>query len=315
MKIIALAPMAGVTDLSFRLLCKEQNAGLIYTEMVSAKGLYYGDQNTKDLMKIKKEERPVSLQIFGSDPDIMSSVVKEKLNHKDDFDRLDINMGCPTPKIVKNGDGSALMKNPKLVGQIVSKVVKVSNKPVTVKIRKGWDDEHINAVEIAKVIEESGASLVAIHGRTREEYYSGSADWDIIKKVKEAIKIPLLGNGDVFSPQDAKKMIDYTGCDGVMIGRGAQGNPFIFNRVDKLLNEGVLLPEPTNGEKIDMCIKHLKLLIEHKGESVAVKEIRKHIGWYIKGMHNSSSIRGKLNELDSKEKIIYTLNNYINEIE
>ncbi|MGO1372226.1 MAG: tRNA dihydrouridine synthase DusB [Senegalia sp. (in: firmicutes)] len=315
MKIIALAPMAGVTDLSFRLLCKEQNAGLIYTEMVSAKGLYYGDQNTKDLMKIKKEERPVSLQIFGSDPDIMAKMVEEKLNYKDDFDRLDINMGCPTPKIVKNGDGSALMKNPKLVGQIVSKVVKVSNKPVTVKIRKGWDDEHINAVEIAKVIEESGASLVAIHGRTREEYYSGSADWDIIKKVKEAIKIPLLGNGDVFSPQDAKKMIDYTGCDGVMIGRGAQGNPFIFNRVDKLLNEGVLLPEPTNGEKIDMCIKHLKLLIEHKGESVAVKEIRKHIGWYIKGMHNSSSIRGKLNELDSKEKIIYTLNNYINEIE
>ncbi|MGO1368140.1 tRNA dihydrouridine synthase DusB [Senegalia sp. (in: firmicutes)] len=315
MKIIALAPMAGVTDLSFRLLCKEQNAGLIYTEMVSAKGLYYGDQNTKDLMKIKKEERPVSLQIFGSDPDIMAKMVEEKLNYKDDFDRLDINMGCPTPKIVKNGDGSALMKNPKLVGQIVSKVVKVSNKPVTVKIRKGWDDEHINAVEIAKVIEESGASLVAIHGRTREEYYSGSADWDIIKKVKEAINIPLLGNGDVFSPQDAKKMIDYTGCDGVMIGRGAQGNPFIFNRVDKLLNEGVLLPEPTNGEKIDMCIKHLKLLIEHKGESVAVKEIRKHIGWYIKGMHNSSSIRGKLNELDSKEKIIYTLNNYINEIE
>lgn len=313
--IVVLAPMAGVTDLSFRILCKEQNAGLIYTEMVSAKGLYYGDKKTSELMKIKKEERPVSLQIFGSDPEIMSKVVKEKLNNKDDFDILDINMGCPTPKIVKNGDGSALMKNPKLVGEIVSNVVKASNKPVSVKIRKGWDNDNINAVEIAKIIEESGASLVAIHGRTREEFYSGKADWSIIRRVKEAINIPVLGNGDVFSPLDAKKMIDYTGCDGVMIGRGAQGNPFIFNRTVRLLKEGILPSEPDNREKINMCIKHLELLVHYKGEAVAVKEIRKHIGWYIKGMHNSSNIRGILNELGSKEKIIYTLNKYINSIE
>lgn len=312
---VALAPMAGVTDLSFRLLCKEQNVGLIYTEMVSAKGLYYGDKKTEELMKIKQEERPVSLQIFGSDPNIMAKVVKEKLNYKDDFDILDINMGCPTPKIVKNGDGSALMKNPKLIGKIVSEVVKASNKPVTVKIRKGWDHNKINAVEVAKIIEDSGASLLAIHGRTREEFYSGKADWAIIKNVKEAIEIPVLGNGDIFSPLDAKAMLEYTNCDGVMIGRGARGNPWIFNRTLKLLSEGILPSEPTNREKINMCIKHLELLVHYKGEQIAVKDIRKHIGWYTKGMHNSSAIRGQLNKFNNKEKIIYLLNEYIDSIE
>ncbi|MBS4535699.1 tRNA dihydrouridine synthase DusB [Clostridium sp. D2Q-14] len=311
---VFLAPMAGVTDLSFRLLCKEQHVGLLYTEMVSAKGLYYGDRKTEELMKIEEEERPVSLQIFGSDADIMSNVVKNKLNHREDIDIIDINMGCPTPKIVKNGDGSALLKKPQLIKEIVSKIVSVSNKPVTVKIRTGWDENDINAVEIGKIIEESGATLLAIHGRTREQFYSGEANWDIIRDVKKAIDIPVIGNGDVFTPEYAKRMIEYTNCDGVMIGRGARGNPWLFSRTVKLLNEGILLPEPIDEEKINMCIRHLNLLCKYKGESIAVKEIRKHIGWYIKGMHNSSFIRGELNSMDSKVKIINLLKEYINSI-
>lgn len=308
---VFLAPMAGVTDLSFRLLCKEQNVGLIYTEMVSAKGLYYEDRKTEELMKIEERERPLSLQIFGSDADIMSKIVKDKLNYRQDIDIIDINMGCPTPKIIKNGDGSALLKKPELVREIVSKIVNVSNKPVTVKIRTGWDEDNINAVEMAKVIEESGASLLAIHGRTREQFYSGKANWDIIKDVKKSINIPVIGNGDIFTPEDAKRMQEHTNCDGVMIGRGARGNPWIFNRTIKLLNEGVLLPEPTDEEKIDMCIRHLNLLCKYKGEDIAVKEIRKHIGWYLKGMYNSSSIRGKLSFMDNKVKIINLLKDYI----
>jgi len=311
---VFLAPMAGVTDLSFRILCKEQNAGLIYTEMVSAKGLYYGDKKTEKLMEIEDKERPVSLQIFGSDANIMAKVVEDKLNNREDIDIIDINMGCPTPKIVKNGDGSALLKKPELIKEIVSKVVKVSRKPVTVKIRTGWDENNINAVHIARIIEESGADLVAVHGRTREQFYSGKADWNIIRKVKDALTIPVIGNGDIFSPEDAKRMIDHTNCDGVMIGRGARGNPWIFNRTIKLLNEDILIPEPSDEERINMCINHLNLLCQHKGEEIAVKEIRKHIGWYIKGMHNSTSIRGKLSTMNSKDKIIYLLNDYITSI-
>lgn len=311
---VFLAPMAGITDLSFRILCKEQNVGLVYTEMVSAKGLYYGDEKTQKLMKTDDRERKLALQIFGSDPDIMERVVKEKINNRDDIDILDINMGCPTPKIVKNGDGSALMKNPLLIKELVSRVVKASDKPVTVKIRTGWDSQNINAVEVAKIIENSGASLLAIHGRTREQFYSGKADWDIIRKVKKEINIPLVGNGDIFTPEDGKKMLEHTECDAIMIGRGARGNPWIFNRTIKLIEEGKIIKKPNNKEKINMCIRHLDLLCENKGEDIAVKEIRKHIGWYIKGMKNSSTLRGKLNTMNSKEKIKHELKKYIETI-
>lgn len=298
---LALGPMAGVTDLPFRLLCKEQGAGLLCMEMVSAKGIMYNNKNTKFLLTIDERERPVSLQLFGSDPDIISEQAKriEELP----FDILDINMGCPVPKIVNNGDGSALMKNPLLAGEIIEKTARAIQKPVTVKIRKGFDEEHINAVEMAHIAQESGAAAIAVHGRTREQYYSGKADWEIIRKVKEAVKIPVIGNGDVWTPQDAIDMRKQTGCDGVMIGRGAQGNPWIFKQILHYEQTGELLEKPSPQEVTEMILRHAKMQMEFKGEYIGMREIRKHAAWYTAGYKNSAKLRGKINETETYEEL------------
>ncbi len=298
---IVLAPMAGVTDLPFRLLCKEQGAGLLCMEMVSAKGIMYNNKNTKFLLTIDERERPVSLQLFGSDADIISEQAKriEELP----FDILDINMGCPVPKIVNNGDGSALMKNPLLAGEIIEKTARAIQKPVTVKIRKGFDEEHINAVEMAHIAQESGAAAIAVHGRTREQYYSGKADWEIIRKVKEAVKIPVIGNGDVWTPQDAIDMRKQTGCDGVMIGRGAQGNPWIFKQILHYEQTGELLEKPSPQEVTEMILRHAKMQMEFKGEYIGMREIRKHAAWYTAGYKNSAKLRGKINETETYEEL------------
>ena len=296
-----LAPMAGVTDLPFRMLCKEQGAGLLCMEMVSAKGIMYNNKNTKFLLTIDERERPVSLQLFGSDADIISEQAKriEELP----FDILDINMGCPVPKIVNNGDGSALMKNPLLAGEIIEKTARAIQKPVTVKIRKGFDEEHINAVEMAHIAQESGAAAIAVHGRTREQYYSGKADWEIIRKVKEAVKIPVIGNGDVWTPQDAIDMRKQTGCDGVMIGRGAQGNPWIFKQILHYEQTGELLEKPSPQEVTEMILRHAKMQMEFKGEYIGMREIRKHAAWYTAGYKNSAKLRGKINETETYEEL------------
>ena len=298
---LILGPMAGVTDLPFRLLCKEQGAGLLCMEMVSAKGIMYNNKNTKFLLTIDERERPVSLQLFGSDADIISEQAKriEELP----FDILDINMGCPVPKIVNNGDGSALMKNPLLAGEIIEKTARAIQKPVTVKIRKGFDEEHINAVEMAHIAQESGAAAIAVHGRTREQYYSGKADWEIIRKVKEAVKIPVIGNGDVWTPQDAIDMRKQTGCDGVMIGRGAQGNPWIFKQILHYEQPGELLEKPSPQEVTEMILRHAKMQMEFKGEYIGMREIRKHAAWYTAGYKNSAKLRGKINETETYEEL------------
>ena len=303
-----LAPMAGVTDLVFRVICKEMDCGMVYSEMVSAKGVQHNNKNTKELLKVDERERPVAMQMFGSDPEIMAEMAR-KLNEYEDIDILDINMGCPAPKIVKNGEGSALTLNPKLVGEIISAVSKASEKPVTVKFRKGFDDQHLNALEIGKIAEESGAKAVTIHGRTREQYYAGKADWDIIKALKEEIKtIPVIGNGDIFTPEDAKKMLEYTGCDAVMIGRGSQGNPFIFKRTVEYLENGVLLPEPTWEDRLDIAEKHMDMLADYKGEVIGIREMRKHLGWYIKGLPHSAEMRVKINATSGRENMRDVLN-------
>lgn len=298
---LILGPMAGVTDLPFRLLCKEQGAGLLCMEMVSAKGIMYNNKNTKFLLTIDERERPVSLQLFGSDADIISEQAKriEELP----FDILDINMGCPVPKIVNNGDGSALMKNPLLAGEIIEKTARAIQKPVTVKIRKGFDEEHINAVEMAHIAQESGAAAIAVHGRTRAQYYSGKADWEIIRKVKEAVKIPVIGNGDVWTPQDAIDMRKQTGCDGVMIGRGAQGNPWIFKQILHYEQTGELLEKPSPQEVTEMILRHAKMQMEFKGEYIGMREIRKHAAWYTAGYKNSAKLRGKINETETYEEL------------
>lgn len=310
---VFLAPMAGVTDLVFRVICKEMDCGMVYSEMVSAKGVQHNNKNTKELLKVDERERPVAMQMFGSDPEIMAEMAR-KLNEYEDIDILDINMGCPAPKIVKNGKGSALTLNPKLVGEIISAVSKASEKPVTVKFRKGFDDQHLNALEIGRIAEESGAKAVTIHGRTREQYYAGKADWDIIKALKEEIKtIPVIGNGDIFTPEDAKKMLEYTGCDAVMIGRGSQGNPFIFKRTVEYLENGVLLPEPTWEDRLDIAEKHMDMLADYKGEVIGIREMRKHLGWYIKGLPHSAEMRVKINATSGRENMRDVLN-YMREL-
>lgn len=298
---LILAPMAGVTDLPFRLLCKEQGAGLLCMEMVSAKAILYKNKNTEELLSIDSRENPVSLQLFGSDPDIVSQIAHSIEDRP--FDILDFNMGCPVPKIVGNGEGSALMKNPKLAEEIISKTVKAVKKPVTVKIRKGFDDDHVNAVEMAKIAEAAGASAIAVHGRTREQFYSGKADWDIIRQVKEAVSIPVIGNGDLLSAQDVIAMGEQTGCDGFMIGRGAQGNPWIFKQILHFFETGEHLAKPDMEEVSRMILRHAKMMLEFKGEYIGIREIRKHAAWYTAGYPNSSKLRVLINAVECYEDL------------
>ena len=305
---ILLAPMAGITDLPFRVMCKNYGAGLVCTEMASSKAIFYNDKKTKDILKIEGEKRPIQAQIFGSDIESLK-VAAEYVSEFADI--LDINMGCPAPKVVKNGDGSALLKNPELAAKVLRSVVDNSEKPVTLKIRKGWDDTCINAVEIAKIAQDCGISAIAVHGRTREQYYSGKADWDIIKEVKQNVSIPVIGNGDVFEVEDAINMLNKTNCDAIMIGRGAQGNPWIFKRINHYMQTGEILPDPTLEEKIDTAMKHLKLAVQEHGEYVAVREMRKHIAWYLKGLRNSAKVRDEINKIESYEEVVNKLKGYM----
>lgn len=299
---LILAPMAGVTDLPFRLLAKEQGAGLICMEMVSAKALQYNNKNTYQLLEVDERERPVSLQLFGSDPDVISEMAK-RIEERP-FDILDINMGCPVPKVVNNGDGSALMKNPKLAGEILRKTVKAIEKPVTVKIRKGFDEKHINAVEMAKIAEDAGVAAIAVHGRTREQYYSGNADWDIIAQVKEAVSIPVIGNGDLRKAQDVIAMKEQTNCDGFMIGRGAQGNPWIFQQMLHFFETGEEMEKPPMEEMVVTMLRHAKMQIAWKGDEYSgIREFRKHAAWYTAGYKNSAKLRGMINEVTTYEEL------------
>lgn len=299
---VVLAPMAGVTDLPFRILCREQGAGLICMEMVSAKAIYYNNRNTEQLMEIHPDEMPVSLQLFGSDADIIAEMAK-RIEEKP-FAILDFNMGCPVPKVVNNGEGSALMQNPKLVEEILSKLVKAIHKPVTVKFRKGFDDDHVNAVEIAKIAESCGVAAVAVHGRTRQQYYSGKADWDIIRQVKEAVSIPVIGNGDVDSPRKAKAMLEETGCDGIMIGRACQGNPWIFREITTYLETGQIPARPLPEEVREVVIRHAKLQLEYKGEYTGVREMRKHLSWYTAGYPGSARFRQMINSMERMDDLL-----------
>lgn len=310
---IILGPMAGLTDRPFRIICEKYNPGLVVTEMVSSKALFYDDSKTKLLLNTKNEKRPISVQIFGSDIESMKYATKYLCENKIP-DIIDINMGCPAPKVTKNGDGSKLLLDLKKVEEIVKAVVEVSTVPVTVKIRKGWDQEHIVAKEAAKVIERAGASAITIHGRTRSEFYSGNADWDIIKKVKESVNIPVIGNGDVKTPEDAKRMLEETKCDGVMISRGSLGNPWIFEQVNDYLNTGKYRIIDLK-EKRKVLLDHINLEVEEKGEVTGIKEMRKHVCFYIKGEKNASEIRDKINHLDTKKEVEDAINEYFDECE
>lgn len=294
---LILAPMAGVTDSPFRKLCREQGCGLLYTEMVSAKAILYHNRNTRELLQVDSVERPIAVQLFGSDPDIVSEMAAQI--SEGPYDIIDFNMGCPVPKVVNNGEGSALMKNPRLTEQILSALVRKVKKPVTVKLRKGFDESQINAVEIARIAEACGVAAVAVHGRTRQQFYSGKADWGIIRQVKEAVKIPVIGNGDIFTPKDAAQMLEETGCDGLMLARGAQGNPWLFARIQHYLATGEVLPGPERGEISRMILRHARMQTEWKGELLGMKEMRKHIAWYTAGLPHSASVRRKCNTIES----------------
>ncbi len=307
---IILAPMAGITDLPFRKLCKENGCGLVETEMVSAKAIYYNDEKTLKMLNMYGEKRPVSIQIFGNDPEIMAEAVK-KLNGRSEI--IDINMGCPAPKVVKNGEGSKLLLDLDLVERIVRKVTEVSKVPVTVKIRKGWDNDNIVAVEAAKVIEKSGASAITIHGRTRSEFYSGKADWNIIKQVKENVNIPVIGNGDIIDEKTAEEMFKITNVDGIMIGRATLGNPWIFKHIISYLHDGKIIEKESNIEKLETIKRHFNMLLEEKGEYTAVREIRKHVAWYVKNMKESSKFKCLINKAESKEEFFYILEKFFNE--
>lgn len=296
-----LAPLAGITDGPFRRLCSQAGAALVYSEMVSAKGLWYGDKNTGKLLEILPGEGPVAYQLFGHEPEIMAFAAR-KLDSRMNV-IFDINMGCPVPKIVKNGEGSALMKNPDLVYDLVAAAVKNTSKPVTVKIRSGWDEESVNAVEVARAVSAAGASAVAVHGRTREQYYSGKADWSVIAAVKRAVNIPVIGNGDVTDAASGIRMMEETGCDFVMVGRGALGNPWIFSELTAAWRGEPLPPPPTKEEKKAMMIRHFNDILELKGEYVAVREMRKHVGWYLKGVHGAAAFRGKINGINSADEL------------
>nr|WP_245579433.1 tRNA dihydrouridine synthase DusB [Halonatronum saccharophilum] len=306
---VLLAPMAGVTDLPYRRLVKEMGCPLVCTEMVSAKGLAYGNKKTERMLEILPVERPVSLQLFGNEPDILAKAT-QMVVEKSSPEIIDLNVGCPAPKIVKNGYGSALMKEPKLLGEVVKAMVEATDTTITVKIRKGWDDNNINAVEIAKIAQDNGAKAIIVHGRTREEFYTGKADWDIIRRVKESLEIPIIGNGDIFTLDDGVRMLKETGCDGVMVGRGAQGNPWLINQIAQYLKTGDKLDPPSAQERLDTAIKHLSYLVQYKGEPVGVKEMRKHASWYIKGLKNCTYAKDLLNKAETLDGMKNILEEY-----
>lgn len=303
---VIMAPMAGITDTAYRVLLEEQGAGLVSTEMVSAKGIFYKNKNNEIILKTAEDEHPIAVQLFGSDPMIMTSMA-EKIS--EDFDIIDVNMGCPVPKIVNNGEGSALMKKPELAFSILETMSRVLKKPVTVKFRKGFDDKHVNAVEFAKMAEQAGVSAITVHGRTRAQMYAGNADWDIIRNVKEAVSIPVFGNGDIFTPEDAKRMIDETGVDGVAIARGAKGNPWLIGRTVHYLETGELLPEPDMEERKRMILRHAELMVKYKSEYIAIPEMRKHLAWYTAGIPGSARLRAGMNSL----KTLDELKSFVNE--
>lgn len=306
---VILAPMAGVTDLPFRVLCREQGAGCVVTEMVSAKAVLYNNKNTRELLQIDPAERPVAVQLFGSEPDIMAEIAARL--EEGPYDYIDVNMGCPVPKIVNNGEGSALMKNPGQAKKVLTAMVKAVKKPVTVKFRKGFNDLSVNAVEFAKMAESCGVAAVAVHGRTREQYYSGKADWDIIRQVKEAVRIPVIGNGDIFTPEDAGRMLKETGCDGIMVARGAKGNPWLFGRINHYLDTGEVLPGPSMAEIKAMILRHGRMLVQFKGEGVAMREMRGHMAWYTKGMPHSATLRNEINQVETLEGFVELLDRKI----
>ncbi|MBQ9278882.1 MAG: tRNA dihydrouridine synthase DusB [Lachnospiraceae bacterium] len=298
---IILAPMAGICDLPFRLLCKEQGCDIVYTEMISAKGMYYNNKNTEPLLMTDDKEKPVGVQIFGSEPRLMAEQAKRIEDRG--FAFIDVNMGCPVPKIVNNGEGSALMKNPKLIGDIVNELVNLCSLPITIKIRAGFNEDSINAPEIAQIAESAGVSAIAVHGRTREQYYHGKADWNIIKAVKESVKVPVIGNGDVASPEDVIRIKKETGCDSVMIGRAAKGNPWLFADIKEYLKSGNHMVRPDINEICEMMLRHARLMIEYKGEFTGIHEMRKHVAWYTQGMPNSAKLRARINSVETYDEI------------